>query len=66
MLKALGRWWRNRQRKLDMKILWPICKDKAPDIDYAKACFAVHAFNDPAWTKDYNHEEIKTFITNLV
>jgi hypothetical protein len=32
-----------------MKVLWPICKQKSTDLDHAKAAFAVHAFNDPAW-----------------
>lgn len=38
-----------RQRALDLKILWPSCRDLAPDLDHARAIFAVHAFNDPAW-----------------
>jgi hypothetical protein len=42
-------WWRARQRRLDLEILWPICKDHAPDLDHAKAAFACHAFHDNAW-----------------
>lgn len=41
--------WRERQRAVDLKILWPICVELAPTIDHAKAAFAAHAFNDPAW-----------------
>jgi hypothetical protein len=41
--------WRARQRAIDLKILWPICKQGAPDLDHAKAAFAYHAFSDPAW-----------------
>jgi hypothetical protein len=62
-------WWRAYQRSIDLRLLWPICKQGAaerfvftplndPDdvkrrddqaLDYARAAFAVHAFNDPAW-----------------
>jgi hypothetical protein len=42
-------WWRARQRRIDLEILWPICVRGANDLDHAKAAFAMHAFNDPAW-----------------
>jgi len=42
-------WWHARQRAVDLQVLWPACKANAKDIDHAKAAFAVHAFNDPAW-----------------
>ncbi len=42
-------WWRGRQRQIDMDILWPVCVENARDLDRAKAAFAAHAFNDPAW-----------------
>jgi hypothetical protein len=41
--------WRKRQRAIDLDVLWPACKQEAPDLDHAKAAFAVHAFHDPAW-----------------
>lgn len=44
----LGLWY-SRLRSIDIKILWPICKEKARDLDSAKAAFAVHAFNDVPW-----------------
>jgi hypothetical protein len=49
MLKWIWRWYAGRLRRLDMEILWPTCKAEAPDLDHARAAFAVHAFNDPAW-----------------
>jgi hypothetical protein len=42
-------WWRTYQRSIDLRLLWPICKQGANDLDHAKAAFAYHAFNDPAW-----------------
>jgi hypothetical protein len=38
-----------RLRRIDMQILWPSCKELAPDLVHAKAAFASHAFNDRAW-----------------
>jgi hypothetical protein len=49
------RWWHARMRNIDLVILWPTCKRMAMEyhptdaMDYARAAFAVHAFNDPAW-----------------
>jgi hypothetical protein len=50
MISWLLRWWRKRQRAIDLDILWPACREEADgDLDVAKAAFAVHAFHDPAW-----------------
>ena len=46
MIKGL---WYARVRRIDLDVLWPICKAGANDLDHAKAAFATHAFNDPAW-----------------
>lgn len=62
---ALRTWWRARRRKLDLEILWPVCKEEASSLDYAKAAFAVHAYNDPAW-RDFNEDELIAFIDRLV
>jgi hypothetical protein len=42
-------WWRARQRRVDLELLWPTCKQLAPDLDHARMAFAVHALQDPAW-----------------
>jgi hypothetical protein len=60
-MKWLQNWWRARQRRIDLEILWPACKEKAADLDRAKAAFAWHAFNDPAWLA-LGREEIIRFI----
>jgi hypothetical protein len=41
--------WYRRLRSIDLEILWPACRDNAKDLDYARAAFALHAFNDEAW-----------------
>lgn len=65
MFKLISKWWRRRQRSIDMQILWPACKSQAPDLESAKAAFAVHAFNDPAWTQDYSEQELYDAIDAL-
>ena len=49
MIAFVIRWWRTRQRDIDLDILWPICKQEAGSLDHARAIFAVHAFKDQAW-----------------
>jgi hypothetical protein len=49
MIRWLIRHWHARQRAIDLDILWPSCRDQATTLDHARAAFAVHAFNDPAW-----------------
>lgn len=55
MIRWLIGKWRAQQRRIDLKILWPTCKLEAAEhhttdaLDVAKAMFASHAFNDPAW-----------------
>lgn len=41
--------WRERQRSLDIELLWPCCRELAASLDEARAVFAVHCFMDPAW-----------------
>jgi hypothetical protein len=53
------RWWRALQRRIDLEILWPSLKAQAPDLDHAKAGFAVHAFHDPAWLELGSEEIIR-------
>ena len=49
LYQLLVDWWRAQQRALDIQILWPACKDEAPDIAAAKAAFSLHCFSDDAW-----------------
>ena len=57
-------WWRRRQRAIDLDLFWPICCAHAPDLDTAKAAFAVHAMRDPAW-QALGEDEVIRFIDNL-
>lgn len=57
-------WWQRRLRRIDLDLLWPVCCAQAPDLDTAKAAFAVHAFNDPAWLA-LGEEEVIRFIDKL-
>lgn len=56
MLTWIRHWWWSRQRAIDLRILWPICKERGRNLDHAKAAFAVHAFHDPAWIGFYGED----------
>lgn len=53
-------------RNSDMRILWPVCKEHAENLDHAKAAFCFHVMNDSAWTDHYSEAEIVAFIDELV
>ena len=59
------KWWRKRQRAIDMEILWPVCKEQAATLEHAKAAFAVHVYNDVAWRKDFSESELFDYIEAL-
>lgn len=65
MIRMLKHWWWARQRAIDLRILWPQCKQLAPDMDRAKAAFAVHAYHDPAWVEFYGRDRLYTIIEEL-
>jgi hypothetical protein len=48
-MRWIRNWWYARQRRIDLRILWPACIAQAPSLHHAKAAFAFHAYNDPAW-----------------
>jgi hypothetical protein len=56
-------WWHARQRRIDLDVLWPICRREANNLDHAKAAFAVHAYHDPAWLE--LGEDLFPFIDRL-
>lgn len=49
MMRWILNWWYARQRKIDLEILWPVCREQASDLEHAKSAFAVHAYSDTAW-----------------
>lgn len=57
-------WWHARQRAIDLRILWPICKEKAPNLEQARLAFAMHAMMDPAWLC-LGREEIEARVFRL-
>jgi len=65
MIGWLLKRWRKGQRATDLRILWPACKAQAPDLNLARVAFAFHAYDDPAWTKDFTEEEICAIISKL-
>lgn len=56
---------RKRRRDLDVMIFWPSCKKTSESVRQARAAFAYHAMNDPAWTVDMTDHEIIEFVGEL-
>lgn len=53
MIRAIQRWFWARQRAADLRILWPVCKDKAPTLDTAREVFMLHCLWSPCWVREY-------------
>ena len=41
--------WYWQQRRDDLRNFWPVCLAAAQNIDEARAVFALHAYDSPAW-----------------
>ena len=54
-----------RRRRVDMEVLWPAFCENARSIHQARAGFAMHVFNDHAWTRHYSQDELKELISSL-
>lgn len=65
MFKMIGRYWRKRQRQIDIDILWPTCKEQANNISHARGIFYIHCMMDEAWTRDYKPTQIVQIIEGL-
>lgn len=63
-MRWLRNWYNERRRNIDLQILWPACKEQAPDLDHARAAFAMHAFHDDAW-RCLGEKEIYNRISEL-
>lgn len=57
-------WWA-RQRKIDLEVLWPACKEHTRNIAAARAAFAMHAFSDTCWIGYYGKQELMEVIGAL-
>jgi hypothetical protein len=63
LVALILRWWRARQRRIDLEILWPSLK-AAADFNRAKAAFMRHALLDPAWL-ELGEDELFAFLAEL-
>lgn len=65
LFTTIARFWRDRQRRIDMKILWPACRDQTDSLDDARSAFLTHCLNDHAWRRDYSVAQIDEFVGRL-
>jgi len=65
LIAWLKKRWRERQRSIDMDILWPVCVNMCEgDIGCARDAFAMHCLNDPAWS-EMSDAEVYAFVAKL-
>jgi hypothetical protein len=69
VISKITRWWRRRQRSVDVKVLWPACKEAARaqgwSIDAAKVLFEQQIREEPYWYKDFDEERLQRLLSNL-
>jgi hypothetical protein len=64
--RVVQRFYRSRQRAIDLQILWPAFKRESPTLDDARTGFIIHMGMDDAW-KGMSDEELVEFVrTKLV
>ena len=56
--------WHAYQRQLDIRILWPQCKQATDDLDHAIGAFMMHTIHDPAW-RNLSDEEVNRIVAEL-
>ncbi len=65
LLKLLRNWYWEQQRHYDLGFLWLECKAQAPNLDHARAAFAIHAFHDACWFEYYGEQQLIDIIGKL-
>jgi hypothetical protein len=56
-------WW--MQRRMDVRMLWPICRDLSPDLDTAHEAFMAHAALTPCWIEYYGERALIEAVRRL-
>lgn len=56
--------WNQRRRRIDLQILWPVCKANAKSLEAAKVAFSAHVYNDPAWA-ELDGEHLRQIVAAL-
>lgn len=56
---------REKQRAIDVELLWPALKDLSEDLAFAKRAMLAHALGESNWTTDLTDQEIVALIDAL-
>jgi len=62
-LICLPWWW--IQRRLDKRMLWPICRQFAPSLDEARDAFFAHAVTEACWFDYYGPTKLAEHISTF-
>lgn len=60
----LSRWWRKRQRRIDLQVLWPTLKEFCDNLPQARAAFFLHMQMDSAYA-DLSTDEKREYVEEL-
>ena len=61
----IGKYLREKKREHDIQFFLHEINKVTKDKIMIKAIVAVHVFSDSAWTKDFSHQQLKSFIDSL-
>lgn len=64
-MEWLRKLWRRQQRSVDLRVLWPLCRDHASSLFEAHRAFESHCRQDEAWMDDYTEQTLAEFIKTL-
>lgn len=53
------------QRKVDIRVLWPVCKQLSLNIEEARHAFLMHAMGDPCWREYYGEKRLKEVVDEM-
>lgn len=53
------------QRRTDLRVLWPICRDMAASPDEAHEAFMTHAMMSPCWIGYYGERALRVYVFGL-
>lgn len=56
-------WW--VQRRADVRMLWPVCRDFTDSLDEAHEAFMTHAVLSPCWIEYYGRRQLHVIVSQM-
>jgi hypothetical protein len=58
-----------RNRRYDLKVLWPTMKDQAQNLEHARIGFIIHTATDPSWRyllDDWDEDKFNEWVETVL